>query len=166
MTSDESNEESGLVDRRAMIKKTAVGAAAAGIVWSAPKVEGLSLRPSYAAAGTGGGGNTDFAAVSVPGSATQSLGGGNVQVTLNNFNQFTRLNVVYNGAGTLSLNAWDTNPSRSAIISHIGHANEGNQTNAPQGNNTIGHMSPSLTQMDAFIGGTGSNMTHLRFTCT
>lgn len=42
------------------MKKAAVGAAAAGVVWSAPRVEGLSLRPNYAAAGSGvaGGGVT------------------------------------------------------------------------------------------------------------
>ena len=38
------------LDRRNLLKKTAAGAAAVGIVWSAPRVEGLSLRPSYAAA--------------------------------------------------------------------------------------------------------------------
>ena len=38
------------LDRRNLLKKTAAGAAAVGIVWSAPRVEGLTLRPNYAAA--------------------------------------------------------------------------------------------------------------------
>jgi hypothetical protein len=38
------------MDRRAAIKKGIVGSAIAGVVWSAPRVEGLSLRPDYAEA--------------------------------------------------------------------------------------------------------------------
>ena len=38
--------------RRDLLKKGAVGATVAGVVWQAPKVRGLSLRPDYAAAGT------------------------------------------------------------------------------------------------------------------
>lgn len=41
------------LDRRAAIKKAAIAGAAVGAVWSAPKIEGLSLRPNYAAAQTG-----------------------------------------------------------------------------------------------------------------
>lgn len=40
------------VARREALKKAAVGAAVAGAVWTAPKVEGLSIVPDYAAAGT------------------------------------------------------------------------------------------------------------------
>jgi hypothetical protein len=47
------------IDRRSALKKAAVAAGAAGVVWAAPKVEGLSLRPAYASAGTQGPGN-DF----------------------------------------------------------------------------------------------------------
>lgn len=42
--------DESLIDRRAAIKKAVAGAAVAGVVWAAPKVEGLSLRPNYAAA--------------------------------------------------------------------------------------------------------------------
>ena len=42
------------MDRRQVIAKGAAAAVAAGVVWSAPRVEGLSIRPSYAAAGSGG----------------------------------------------------------------------------------------------------------------
>lgn len=38
------------IGRRDAIKKAAIGATAAGVVWSAPRIEGLSLRPAYAAA--------------------------------------------------------------------------------------------------------------------
>ncbi len=44
-------------DRRDLLKKGAIGAGAAGVVWAAPKIEGLSLRPDYASAGTSGPGN-------------------------------------------------------------------------------------------------------------
>jgi hypothetical protein len=40
------------IARREAIKKAAAGAAVAGAVWTAPRVEGLSLVPDYAAAGT------------------------------------------------------------------------------------------------------------------
>lgn len=40
------------IARRAALKKAAVAAAAAGAVWAAPAVEGLSIVPSYAAAAT------------------------------------------------------------------------------------------------------------------
>ena len=55
---DEHDDHSERINRRSVIKKGVVGAAAAGVVWSAPKVEGLSLRPNYAAAQTGGVGST------------------------------------------------------------------------------------------------------------
>jgi hypothetical protein len=38
------------IDRRSAIKKAVAGAAITGVAWSAPRVEGLSLRPNYAAA--------------------------------------------------------------------------------------------------------------------
>lgn len=41
------------IDRRSAMKKAVIGAGAAGIVWSAPRIEGLSLRPTYAAAASG-----------------------------------------------------------------------------------------------------------------
>lgn len=46
------NDDAALVDRRSAIKKAAVAAATAGAVWSAPRIEGLSLVPDYAAAGS------------------------------------------------------------------------------------------------------------------
>ncbi|MEM7091965.1 MAG: twin-arginine translocation signal domain-containing protein [Actinomycetota bacterium] len=72
--------------RRDLLKKTAVGAAAAGIVWSAPKIEGLSLRPEYAAAASGDTANlavTWNANTAFNGSlhaATTALGGGTISV--------------------------------------------------------------------------------------
>ncbi len=45
------------VDRRAALKKGLAAAGAAGVVWAAPKVDGLSLRPAYAQAQTRGPGN-------------------------------------------------------------------------------------------------------------
>lgn len=41
--------------RRDALKKAATGAAVAGAVWAGPRVEGLSLAPDYAAAGTASG---------------------------------------------------------------------------------------------------------------
>ncbi|MBI2704887.1 MAG: hypothetical protein HYX32_06310 [Actinobacteria bacterium] len=46
---DPSTEHTG-VDRRDLLRKTVVGAGVAGLVWSAPRIEGLSVRPDYAAA--------------------------------------------------------------------------------------------------------------------
>jgi len=42
----------GDTSRRDAIKKAAAAAATAGLVWSAPRIEGLSLRPNYASAGS------------------------------------------------------------------------------------------------------------------
>ena len=39
--------------RRDLLRKSAAAAGVAGVVWSAPRVEGLSLRPDYAAAQSG-----------------------------------------------------------------------------------------------------------------
>jgi hypothetical protein len=44
----------GSFDRRSALKKAGVAAGAAGVVWSAPKITGLSLRPDYASAATTG----------------------------------------------------------------------------------------------------------------
>lgn len=55
MTSEDATDEpreQALIDRRAAMKKAAAAAAVAGAVWSAPRIEGLSLVPDYAAAGT------------------------------------------------------------------------------------------------------------------
>lgn len=41
------------INRREAIRKTAIGAATAGVIWSAPQVKGLHLRPAYAAAASG-----------------------------------------------------------------------------------------------------------------
>jgi len=38
------------IDRRTAIKRGVAAGAAAGVVWTAPKIEGLSLRPNYATA--------------------------------------------------------------------------------------------------------------------
>lgn len=46
------------IARRDAMRKAAAGAAAAGAVWAAPKVEGLTLVPDYAAAATGTGSYT------------------------------------------------------------------------------------------------------------
>ncbi len=40
-------------NRRELLKKSAVAAGVVGVAWSAPRVEGLSLRPDYAAAQSG-----------------------------------------------------------------------------------------------------------------
>ena len=50
MTDEVGPDEAGRIDRRSAIKKGVVGAAVAGVAWTAPRVEGLSLRPNYAAA--------------------------------------------------------------------------------------------------------------------
>ena len=42
------------VSRRHALKKAAVGVAVGGAVWNAPRIEGLSLRPNYAAAASAG----------------------------------------------------------------------------------------------------------------
>jgi len=42
------------LNRRAAIKKATTGAVVAGVVWNAPRIEGLALRPNYASAGSAG----------------------------------------------------------------------------------------------------------------
>jgi len=42
--------QSDQIGRRDALRKAAAGAATAGIIWSAPRVEGLSMRPNYAGA--------------------------------------------------------------------------------------------------------------------
>ena len=54
------SDASDTIGRREAIKKGAIGAAAAGVVWSAPRIEGLNLRPNYAAAASGAGGPFNF----------------------------------------------------------------------------------------------------------
>ena len=44
--------DGGMVARRDAIKKAAAGAAVAGAAWAAPRVEGLSVVPDFAAAAT------------------------------------------------------------------------------------------------------------------
>ena len=60
MGNEHNTNDADMIGRRDAIKKTAVGAAAAGVVWSAPRIEGLSLRPIYAAAASGAGGPFNF----------------------------------------------------------------------------------------------------------
>src|SRR5207244_411428 len=47
-------QDEGTIGRRDVLKRSAVGAAAAGIVWAAPTITGLSVRPDYAAAASPG----------------------------------------------------------------------------------------------------------------
>ena len=54
----ESSEDDRRLSRRRAIQKAAAAAAASGAVWMAPKVEGLSVVPDYAAALTGSVGPT------------------------------------------------------------------------------------------------------------
>lgn len=49
---DVETEDAAMEARREMLKKAAAGFAVAGGVWVAPRIEGLSLAPDYAAAGT------------------------------------------------------------------------------------------------------------------
>lgn len=46
--------------RREALKKAAAGAVVAGAVWAGPRVEGLSMLPDYASAGTASGITKDF----------------------------------------------------------------------------------------------------------
>jgi hypothetical protein len=50
--SDEPNQLADTTSRREAIRKAATGAALTGAIWAAPRVEGLSLVPDYAAAAT------------------------------------------------------------------------------------------------------------------
>lgn len=47
--------DDGRLSRRDALRKTAAGAAVVGAVWAGPRVEGLSLVPDYASAGTASG---------------------------------------------------------------------------------------------------------------
>jgi hypothetical protein len=55
------------IGRRDALKKAAVGAGVAGIVWSAPKIADLSLAPDFAAAASGGCSGTFTIDVPLPG---------------------------------------------------------------------------------------------------
>lgn len=68
------------VARRDALKKAAAGAAAAGAVWVGPKVDGLSLVPDYAAAGTAAAGTSKTFTIDAglsdgPGSVNNDNGG-------------------------------------------------------------------------------------------
>lgn len=54
MNNDDLATPAGNVSRRDALKRGAVGAAVAGAVWNAPQMKGLSIRPRYAAAASGG----------------------------------------------------------------------------------------------------------------
>jgi hypothetical protein len=45
--------ESGSIDRRTLLRRSAIGAGATGVMWAAPNLTRLSLRPDYAAAASG-----------------------------------------------------------------------------------------------------------------
>ena len=80
------------ITRREAIRKTVVGGAVAGVVWSAPRVEGLSLRPDYAAASSSGDLRETFTfTFNSPGrqDAERPFGNGNLKVTIR-----TRFSVV------------------------------------------------------------------------
>ena len=73
------------LSRRDAIHKAATGAVVAGVVWSAPRVEGLSLRPSYAAAFSGAIVSQNFVFdFDTPGTkfADAPLGTGNVRIRM------------------------------------------------------------------------------------
>lgn len=123
-----------LTSRRELMKKAAVGATAAGIIWSAPKVEGFSLRPNYAAAGSnvGAGGVTlAFAAARFNFGPAQDLinwaGTAQLGSTVNGVpanlsvrgvarrnltdTRITLSEFNWNGAGTAFINAMDAGPN-------------------------------------------------------
>lgn len=62
-SNDIHNADDGAIDRRTAIKKAALGAATAGVVWTAPRIEGLTLRPNYAAAGSACAGSSAVAVI-------------------------------------------------------------------------------------------------------
>lgn len=116
--------ESSKVDRRDLIKKAAAGAAAAGVVWSAPKVEGLSLRPSYAAAGSAGGAGQVAipfvfnSAGQVHAVASPSLGNGNavLGVATHTAGGMSTTMLVFNGGpSTATITSVNVNPPGTAI---------------------------------------------------
>jgi hypothetical protein len=49
-----------MFDRRAALMKAGVGAGVVGLVWSSPRIEGLSLRPDYAQAASTAGSDEPF----------------------------------------------------------------------------------------------------------
>jgi hypothetical protein len=49
--------DQGVIDRRRAMKLAAGGGVAAGAAWMAPKIEGMSVSPNYAAAATCGSGS-------------------------------------------------------------------------------------------------------------
>jgi hypothetical protein len=58
----------GRIGRRDALKKAAVGAGVAGIVWTAPRIADLSLAPDYAAASSGGCSGVFTFNIALPGS--------------------------------------------------------------------------------------------------
>lgn len=52
VTASDDGVDEAAISRREALKKAAIGAGVVGAVWSAPRIEGLSIVPDYAAAGT------------------------------------------------------------------------------------------------------------------
>lgn len=67
-------DDSSSTSRRDALKKAALGGAAAAAVWSAPKIEGLSVVPDYASAGTN---TTPVITIRLNGNGPGLLGGNN-----------------------------------------------------------------------------------------
>ena len=100
--------EDATTSRRDLIKKGAAASLVGGLVWSAPKIEGLSLRPSYAAAASGAGAtvvdyivNTGFVDGFPPYAWTGNFSGASVSTgatTISGGNMEARLFVLFNGS--------------------------------------------------------------------
>ncbi|MEM7091570.1 MAG: hypothetical protein AAF567_01100 [Actinomycetota bacterium] len=156
-------DEPETVNRRDMIKKTAAGAAIAGVVWSAPKIEGLSLRPNYAAAGSGGPFN---ASVSVMGTGTFSAafngGAGNIQISANTGGAsspiIAAITPTLNGGGDVAWNAADG--GAASLVCRNGGADQGINYSLPKA--VPGFVGCSAVRLLQNPGGT----TVFKFTCT
>lgn len=123
---DTPSEKSG-IDRRAAIKKGVIGSAIVGVAWSAPKVEGLSLRPDYASAASGPGTFTlTFNAYgNLPGPAGDCGGGtyatANLQMSAIN-GQFASFQMNTAGGAVIQFNAVNTSPAAAYDNIPIGNA--------------------------------------------
>ena len=131
--SDETEGTAPGFDRRNLMKKGAAAVGAAGVVWAAPKIEGLSLRPDYASAGTRGPGNdTPVGGQNYTFDAAFFVGGGqNVTRDFGPGGKFN-FNMQSDGANPYSLKftkAGSTNPTCgfSLLDLNFGQNDGGNQ---------------------------------------
>lgn len=162
------------IDRREALKKAAVAAGAAGVVWAAPVIEGLSVRPDFAAAASQGGGGGLFT-FDVPLPANTFFSGVQVTSPLGAFGNVTSDWAQDQTFGSATVKGQANTMPGSCHFSAINFDGrispfefDAANVNTPNGGTTIGNTNISATWLAGFdtsddmFGGTA----HVTVQCT